>query len=157
MRARHAGTSVAVPLRLLALLLPIAFAGCWSASFHASDETFHPASVISDPLVYLTRLPAEPFRSVGIIEVDGPEDSSVEQAVTRAVEKGREIGCQVLVWRRLARETAAGDRQIAIIAQAQLGVGTYNLPPGVTVGGRERPGKHQFLCGVWTALAEPGT
>ncbi len=131
--------------------------GCWSTSFHASDPSFQPSAVFSDPLVYLTRLPPQPFRAVGIIEVSGPDDSTVDQAAPRAVDKGREVGCQLLVWRRLVRDTALGDRPLAVLAQIPLGTTPYPMPPGGTIGGRERPGKHQFVCGVWTSTQAPGT
>jgi hypothetical protein len=130
--------------------------GCWSASFHASDASFVGAPNLADPAVYLTRLPGEPYRAVGIIEIDGPGTPTVEQVLPHAVEKGKEIGCQVLIWRRLWAESAALGRPIAVVAQQGLGLGSYNHPSGVTIEGGTRGGKHQFICGIWTSAKNPG-
>ncbi len=137
--------------------------GCWSTSFHASDRNFQGAPSFGDPAVYMTRLPAEPYRSVGIIEVEGPGNPSIDEALPRAVEKGKEVGCQVLIWRRLSVESAMPsaaaenrDKPIAVVAQQGLGLSSYNNPQGPTLGGAVRGGKHQFICAVWMATKNPG-
>jgi|SRR5215831_11488084 len=147
MRLNNAGAAL--------LALGLAGGGCWSTSFHASDTSFQGLPSFGDPAVYMTHLPGEPYRLVGIIEVEGPGSVSIDEAVPRAVEKGREVGCQVIIWRRLSLESAHLALPVAVVAQAGLGVGSYNNPTN-SIGGATRGAKHQFICAIWTQTGNPG-
>lgn len=68
--------------------------------FHPTDRTFigRPGP---RPRVYLPmnldELPKTGMRSVGLIEVTVPESSGIERAIDAATEKGRELGCWILI------------------------------------------------------------
>ena len=68
--------------------------------FHQSDPTFRPAPGPA-PRVYSELnagdVPKVPMRSVGLVEVTVPESSGIARAIELAMQKGRELGCWILI------------------------------------------------------------
>lgn len=86
-----------IPISVVVLI------GCASATrsaFHQSDPSFRPSRG-SAPRVYLERdldqVPPGALKSVGLVEVTVPESSGIARAIELAAEKGREVGCWILV------------------------------------------------------------
>jgi len=86
-----------------ALCFALSTIGCSSSAqaiFHATDSGFRP-SPGSVPKLYdrsnVAELRMMSVRSVGRIEVNVPESSGKRRVIELAVEKGRELGCWVLV------------------------------------------------------------
>lgn len=79
------------------LTLALGCAGSASIAFHATDPSFVPSPSDSPPPVYVDReaLPATAFRSVGIIDVKGPDGAA------KAAAKGKELGCAAVIDHRL--------------------------------------------------------
>lgn len=90
---------------MLKLLTLTALLGCSGNSvravFHPTDPAFRGAPASAPPKAYLERdiaeVPRTRMRSVGLIKVTVPESSGIERAVELAVEKGRELGCWIIV------------------------------------------------------------
>lgn len=84
----------------LALVIVVGCSGSASVVFHSTDPNFHP-NAGSPPKLYDRSNVAElrhlSVRSVGRIEVNVPESSGKKRVIELAVEKGRELGCWVLV------------------------------------------------------------
>lgn len=70
------------------------------AVFHPSDPSFR-ATPGALPRAYLENeldaVPRVPMRSVGLIEVTVPASSGMRRVVEAAAEKGRQLGCWILV------------------------------------------------------------
>lgn len=85
------------------LLFVACLAGCGAstrATFHASDPNFRQRPGPA-PRAYLEadvdKIPRVPMRSVGIIEVVVPNSSVTARGVQAAIEKGRDLGCWIVV------------------------------------------------------------
>jgi hypothetical protein len=96
--------------------------------------------------VFLDRLPQQPYRPVGIVEVTGSND--LGEIVRTASEQGRLVGCDVLVDRAIHRVSAAPA------ASADLTLVTYQAQP-VIVG--PSPPPHQFICGIFVRAPKQPT
>ena len=77
---------------------------CSSYRFVKTDPAFTALEKKEPPLVCLHETPPS-FRSVGVIELDGPQDVSPEELRTGAADAGKKLGCDVVVSTEL---TAAG-------------------------------------------------
>lgn len=131
------------------VLLAAVLAGCWSTSFIQTDPSYRATSG-AWPEVYLDRLPDRPYRSVGIIEVKGPAgDFDLEDVLRHAQEKGRELGCDLIVERAIHRVSSREQQSPRI---AQLGGGfrppaSSAPPPSPVVVPATGPGRREFICG----------
>lgn len=85
----------------------VIFSGCIRSSFTQTDGQFAPAVSNVMPSFYLDRLPPQSYRSVGIIEVIASAGTDLSAVMRAAIEKGQELGCQVVVDRstKCARES----------------------------------------------------
>jgi hypothetical protein len=128
------------------LLLPLVLlAGCLvTSSFFLTDGRFHQGVHHSDPEVFLDRLPDQPYRAVGIIEVQGPGSMELGSMVNEARAKGGELGCDVVVDRAIHR-VAAGEAVHSYALAANQTVYAAPAPP---------PNKHEFICGLYEAKLE---
>lgn len=102
--------------------------------FHPSDPAFRPTPGPM-PRVYLeidlADVPKVGMRSVGLIEVRVPKSSGIERAIDVAAEKGRELGCWILIEHStFARvEPRASLDHGAIVTLAHGGVGHVGRSP----------------------------
>ncbi len=136
-------------------LLLLLLCSCWSTTFEAAGPPRRAAA--RGPVdVYLDWPPARPYAELGTIEVVPPGSSaSDEEIVAHAIEKAREVGCDLIVARRrVARVAATGQstgRPLTTAGVIQLGP-----VPGETIGGDERGSRRRrFVCGAWSAGAAP--
>lgn len=105
------------------------------AVFHPSDPSFR-ATPGTLPRAYLENeldaVPRVPMRSVGLIEVTVPASSGMHRVVEAAAEKGRELGCWILV-ERSAFATLQSSAALSFGARAYLahggGGGHGPVPP----------------------------
>ena len=89
---------------ILRLTIIVAFVSCSGSSiraaFHPTDPSFR-GTPGPAPRAYLENeidaVPKVSMRSVGLIEVTVPASSGIRRTVEAAVEKGRELGCWILV------------------------------------------------------------
>ena len=133
---------------VLALLL----VGCITAKFVQTDPRFRSAPRRTLPPAYLDRLPEQPYRSVGIIEVQGPAgDFDLGKVVKAAREKAAKLGCDLVVDRAIHKVTSAIERAGPLVAQYPY---VYTPPPTATpqpiyVANAAPPGRREFICGVY--------
>ncbi len=89
-----------ISVTVLAVGLSVGCGPSTRAVFHPSDPGFVPKPGANPP-VYLERnlaeVPHQPMRSVGLIEVTVPETSGIDRAIEVAAEKGRDLGCWILI------------------------------------------------------------
>lgn len=110
--------------------------GSVRAVFHPTDATFRPAPG-ARPQVYAAinaaDVPRVPSRSVGTIEVTVPSSSGIQRALEVAADKGRELGCWIVV-EEAAFAAARSRASLDHGAQAQLAHGGG--------GGHDEPARH---------------
>jgi len=129
-------------------------AGCITSTFVATDGRAA-GRPITQPTVFIDRLPPVRFYSVGIIEVKIPAGWTLDTVVAEAARKGSEAGCDFVVDRAIYRVTYGIPGVRAIVAQ--LGASAVIAPaPGVTPpqafqpapGYSPPPNMREFICGV---------
>ena len=91
-------------MRVLTFISFILAASCASYRFVKTDPDFTAIEKKELPLVCLNETPPA-FRSVGLIELVGPQDVSSEDLRAEAAVAGKNLGCDVVVSTEL---TAAG-------------------------------------------------
>jgi hypothetical protein len=91
------------------LLLGLAGSGCIRTDFVQSSPSFVVHEVAQRPVVYFDHLPEQAYTSVGVIDVIAPSSSKLEDVFAAAADKGKEIGCDLVV-----------DRSIHHVADAVL-------------------------------------
>lgn len=145
-----------VRILLAGLLLTAASAGCGgsTADFVKTDAYFAPAEAAALPSIFLDRRPSEPYQSVGIIYVRAPANAELGLITGTAAEKGREIGCDVIV-----------DRQIHSVSSAlPLDLPRYGVVIEESLRGEGRPtdpahpadpGDRSFLGQVFVPAPQP--
>lgn len=96
--------------RVVLVLAVVACAAKPGVTFHPGDRTFSPKPG-AIPAAYtrsnISELPREPMHSVGIIEVRVSRGNN-ERAIELATEKGRELGCWIVVEHAAFVESGAG-------------------------------------------------
>ncbi len=83
-------------MRVLSFMIIILATSCSSYRFAKTDPAFTAVERNSLPLVYLHETPPT-FRSVGVIEMDFPQDVSPEDLRAKAAFAGKALGCDVVV------------------------------------------------------------
>lgn len=107
--------------KLPAIAIASVAIGCGSTTrsvFHLTDQTFRPAPG-SAPAVYLVvdDVPRSRMRSVGTIVVTVAQSSGIQRAIEVAKEKGRQLGCWILIEESIfatARTRASLDHGAAV-------------------------------------------
>jgi hypothetical protein len=147
------------------LVLP----GCVHVSFVPTvpDYTPHQADVV--PPVFVDRLPPRPYESVGIIEISGG-NGELGHVMEVAADKGKELGCDVVVDRaihrvssaHLPRWSATASPRLALLVPAPVATSNVVMinsappPPPVMYPVPSTPSfSHEFICGVYLAAAPP--
>ena len=128
--------AVFLPTIIVALCASlIGCAGGARASFHPRDPTFHPGPGPA-PRVYLhgdvAGVPKVGLRSVGIIEVTVLESKDIQRAINAAVDKGRELGCWILIEHSAFAETqsnAMNDRNTRFLLAHGPGLSVHTRSP----------------------------
>lgn len=77
------------------------------AEFVRTDDYFSPSEAAARPSVFLDRRPSEPYKSVGVIYVRVPNSTSLTDIAGLAAEKGREVGCDLLIDRAIHSVSSA--------------------------------------------------
>jgi hypothetical protein len=91
-------------MRTIARISVVALIGCAGTShsvvFQSTDQTFV-AQAGQTPAVYVeaddVKGPKSTLRSVGLIKVTARESSGLEHVIELAAEKGRELGCWMVI------------------------------------------------------------
>jgi hypothetical protein len=142
-------------MRTFVVILPVALAlctGCVSADFARTDPGFKKGWKPGRPLVYVDRLPERPYRSVGILELTFPANSSLTQVLEAAGQQGQIVGCDVVVERSIhpVQKESGLSGTPAFWMRAQHVPGH---PPGSaqppTFYSAPQIGKREFICGIW--------
>ncbi len=153
MRSGGLATVGAAGLAMLAM-------GCVTSTFVATDGRAE-GRPITQASVFIDRLPAVPFFSVGIIEVKTPAGWTLDTVVAEAARKGSEVGCDFVVDRSIYRVSYGIPGVRAIVAQIGASPGIVTVPV-VTPSPAFQPPAYspppnmrEFICGV-AALPVPG-
>ena len=119
----------------LALCLSVVSAGCigTTSRFVQSDKSFQAQPRTAPPQVFVEGVPAKPFASVGIVEVQAPVITPPETLFKAAVAEGTKLGCDVLVHEALYEQRRGTPR--------------YNFANGVA--------SWLFTCGVFDVTRQP--
>ena len=84
-------------MRLLAILsLSLLASACASYRFAKTDSNFTAVPKTAAPLVCLHETPPA-FRSVGVIEWDGPQDVDPDELRAEVAKAGQKVGCDVVM------------------------------------------------------------
>lgn len=120
----------------VAVVIPLVVLGCAQAAqsvFHASDAAFTPTPGPT-PRVYVDSsradVPRAKIRSVGVIEITVPKKDGVKRAIELAADKGRELGCWMLIEHstfEMLQSRASLDFGASII----LAHGPVSAPPNI--------------------------
>lgn len=87
-------------MRLLLLALSVSGMACHSASFLRSDDSFAVSPRVLPTDVFTLHPPLHNYRAVGVIRVE-LSDATEADFIAAAVTEARDVGCDVLVDRRL--------------------------------------------------------
>jgi hypothetical protein len=127
------------------LVLPVAIfclGGCMEANFFATDNAFQKGARHGAAEVFLDHLPPQPYRVVGLVEVNASDDTALHEVVEIARERGRKVGCDVLVEREIHR-LGCGEA-VRVYATAATGpVSVDSSEPA------QSAAKREFICGVF--------
>lgn len=126
--------------------------GCVTSTFVATDGRAA-GRPITQPSVFLDRLPPVPFYSVGIIEVRTPAGWTLDTVVAEAARKGSEAGCDFVVDRSIYRVTYGVPGVRAIVAQ--IGASPVIAPVQPAPVYSPPPNMREFICGVADQPAPP--
>ena len=140
-------------MRVPTFLLVILAASCAPYRFVKTDPAFTAIEKKELPLVCLHETPPA-FRSVGLIELAGPQDISPEDLRAEAAGAGKKLGCDVVVSTELTAAVRLLSRGIVLV-HGEGGDPTPQSDPGsrgATNGGTSRdtmPRKiFRFHCGI---------
>jgi hypothetical protein len=154
MRSGNLATAGAAGLVMLAM-------GCVTSTFVATDGRAE-GRPITQPSVFIDRLPAVPFFSVGIIEVKTPAGWTLDTVVAEAARKGSEVGCDFVVDRSIYRVSYGIPGVRAIVAQIGASPGIAPVPVVTPPPALQPapvysppPNMREFICGV-ADLPAPG-
>jgi hypothetical protein len=157
------------------MLLGLAGSGCIRTDFVQSSPSFVVHEIAQLPVVYFDHLPEQPYTSVGVIDVIAPSSSRLEDVFAAAANKGKEVGCDLVVdrsihrvadaplphWRVVALDLPAPPAPRASGEDARdLGyapgpapvlVAPAPAPAPVTYAPAYSPppDRREFICGVW--------
>jgi hypothetical protein len=158
------------------LLLGLAGFGCIHTEFVQSSPSFVVHEAAQRPVVYFDHVPEQPYTSVGIIDVIAPSSSRLEDVFAAAADKGKEIGCDLVVDRSIHRVADAtlphwraraldglpdsASRRTSVEGARDLGyapgpapVFVAPAPPPAPVTYAPTysppPDRREFICGVW--------
>lgn len=136
----------------LVLIASVATAGC-SSAFQQTDELYHPHRGKKNPKVFLDRLPARAYKSVGFIEISG--GGPLRYVISRAMEEGRFVGCELLVPEELHRLSMGlpGARMLLSYNFSQSA--PPPTPTPIFVGPSAPP--ERFICGIYVSDDETET
>jgi hypothetical protein len=165
--------------------LALACSACIHADFVSSSPSFVTHETAELPVVYFDHLPDRPYASVGIIDVIAPAGSKLEEVFAAAADKGKEIGCDVVVDRSIHRiadaalprwrvtvlgslgppppRAAPGDARLLGYGPTLAPVVILSPPPPppppviYSSGYSPPPDRREFICGVWAAQAPAAT
>lgn len=160
MRLLHAG-------RQVSLWMIVGLCSCLPATtFVRTDSSFSPRKEIGTepvagplPEVFLDRLPARPYRSVGIIQVNlAITSGNLGDVVKAAQQGGAQTGCQVVVDRAIHAVTWRTEPDPPVARGVYLaGLSPYvpprPLPPSPRPppqAPQPSPGFREFICGLFT-------
>jgi hypothetical protein len=143
-----------------ARLLPLLLCGCINATFTSTEPSFTPHERSGLPRVYVDKLPKRPYESVGIIEVQAPAGTFLYNIWHAAAEKGRSVGCDVVVDRAIHRVSRLDLPRWSAVAHPIIAFGTAPAPlvttwtaapPPTVVTTAPPPDKREFVCGVYAS------
>lgn len=157
----------------LSALLAGAFAsGCINAEFVQTDSSFASSPAPTSPAVFLDRRPPEPYQAVGIIHIRAPDDTDLAEIMAAAVQKGQEVGCDVLVERAIHSVASAVPADLprwSVVLEAPLRGARGSAAPTSTepprganllaaptyahpvVIGNAPSTRREFVCGVFAS------
>ena len=146
MRSGDLAMAVAAGLSMLAI-------GCVTSTFVATDGRAA-GRPITQPSVFIDRLPPVSFYSVGIIEVKTPAGWTLDTVVAEAARKGSEVGCDFVVDRSIYHVSYGIPGVRAVVAQ--IGASPVIAPAPVVAPQpapvySPPPNMREFICG----LADP--
>ena len=97
----------------MALCLTVACAGCigTTSRFVQSDKSYQAKPRTAPPQVFVQRVPAKPFASVGIVQVQAPVTAPTETLIKAAIVEGTKLGCDVLVHEALYEQRRGTPRR----------------------------------------------
>jgi hypothetical protein len=161
------------------LFLGLVESGCIHTDFVQSSPSFVVHESAQRPVVYFDHLPEQPYTSVGVIDVIAPSASRLEDVFAAAADKGKEIGCDLVVDRSIHRVADAGLPPYHVIAHVTA-LDLPAPPPPRASGDEARalgyapgptpvfvapapapapvtyapaysppPDRREFICGVW--------
>lgn len=177
MTDKHRFPSITASLALAALSVSAAVGtGCQNTKFVRTDNAFVEQKKAVPPEVFLEQKPPRSFRAVGVIEVAAAADTPESDVAADARTRAQDVGCDVLVSRRLM-DVQASMPLLPWGARIQLVHEAHNDPQprqererpqtgpsndtsqsdrggarsGVDKGGALK--KFEFICGVYEAAA----
>jgi hypothetical protein len=132
--------------------------GCVTTNFVQTDAHFQGTEKSSLPPVFVDEMPAAPYRAVGIIEVVGPaERLDWDTLLAAAQEKGRDVGCDLVVDRAVHRISTPPRRQGQLVAAPRYFVASLSdvkAPKATAYAATAAPqGRKEFICGKYVAGA----
>jgi hypothetical protein len=141
------------PLSVRALsLVVLAPLACVHASFVPTDARYAAARV-TNPRVYVDHLPPRPYRSVGIIEVRGPDNQmDLAMVIDKARSAGAEAGCDVVVDRAIHAVDRGADlspepgMMLAQYRPYGSSSSYYSPAPFTYV---QPTSRREFICGIY--------
>ncbi len=101
-------------MRAPTLLMVILTTSCSAYRFVKTDPGFTALEKKEVPLVCLHETPPS-FRSVGVIELDCPQDISPDDLRAKAADAGKKLGCDVVVSTELTAANLLLSRGIVLV------------------------------------------
>lgn len=132
------------------------FSGCVATNFVQTDAHFQGVERASMPPAYVDEVPEAPYRAVGIIEVSGPaERLDMDTLVTAARQKGRDVGCDLIVDRAVHRISTPPRRHGSFAPTPHYFVASLanvKAPSVTAYAATAAPqGRKEFICGKFVA------
>jgi hypothetical protein len=90
------------------MIILMVLVGCATANYTASDETKYPMTTQPERIkVYMSTPPNEPYKEIGVVEVEGPRGAYTSELIDVLKKEAAENGAEGIILQGMSEQTAA--------------------------------------------------
>ena len=90
------------------IIIVLVLVGCATANYTASDETKYPMTTQPERIkVYMSTHPNEPYKEIGVVEVEGPRGAYTSESIDALKKEAAENGAEGIILQEMSEQTTA--------------------------------------------------